>query len=69
MTLKQWFSSVGCVVDVIYLSKKGKFTKRRIRVISVRDGYVRAFCMDSGAQRLFLIANILAAELVSRSVS
>lgn len=69
MTTEKWFSLVGCVVDVIYMSKKGKFTKRRIRVLSVRDGYVRAFCIDSGAQRVFLAANVLAAELVSRNVS
>ncbi|KRE39790.1 hypothetical protein [Paenibacillus sp. Soil522] len=69
MTLEKWFSAIGCVVDVIYMSQKGKFTKRRIRVISVRDGYVRAFCIDSSAQRVFLAANVLAAELVSRHVS
>jgi hypothetical protein len=69
MALEKWFNTIGCVVDVIYISKKGVFTKRRIRVLSVRDGYIRAFCLDSGAQRVFLAANVLAAELVSRDVS
>ncbi|WP_419873039.1 hypothetical protein [Candidatus Pristimantibacillus sp. PTI5] len=69
MALEKWFNTIGCVVDVIYISKKGVFTKRRIRVLSVRDGYIRAFCLDSGAQRVFLSANVLAAELVNRDVS
>lgn len=69
MALEKWLCTIGCVVDVIYISKKGKFSKRRIRVLSVRDGYVRAYCINSGAQRVFLAANILAAELVSRNVS
>lgn len=69
MTLEKWFKSIGCVVDVIYMSKKGRFTKRRIRIISVRNGYVRAFCISSGAQRVFLIENMLAAELVRSNVS
>lgn len=69
MTVEKWFKAIGCVVDVIYMSKKGKFTKRRIRVISVRSGYVRAFCINSGAQRVFLIENMLAAELVRSDAS
>ncbi|NIK75701.1 putative DNA-binding transcriptional regulator YafY [Paenibacillus castaneae] len=69
MTSEKWFSAIGCVVDVIYRSKKGEFTKRRIRVIAVKDGHIRAFCIDSGAQRLFLMENVLAAELVRHNVS
>lgn len=69
MALEKWLHMIDCVVDVIYMSKKGKFTKRRIRVLAVKDGYIRAFCLNSGAQRVFLAANLLAAELVSRHVS
>ncbi|WP_424765843.1 hypothetical protein [Paenibacillus sp. sgz302251] len=69
MALEKWLNMIGCVVDVIYMSKKGQFTKRRLRVISVRDGYVRAFCLSSGAQRVFLLENILAAERVNRNAS
>lgn len=69
MALVQWFNKVGCVVAIIYISKKGAVTKRRIRILAVREGHIRAFCIDSGAQRVFLKANILAAELVSRDAS
>ncbi|WP_138751665.1 hypothetical protein [Paenibacillus sinopodophylli] len=69
MALVQWINKVGCVVDMIYMSQKGIITKRSIRVLSVKGDYIRAFCIDSGAQRVFLAANVLAAELVSRDVS
>ncbi|WP_141505947.1 hypothetical protein [Paenibacillus luteus] len=69
MTLEKWLHMIDCVVDVIYMSKKGKFTKRRIRVLAVKDGYIRAFCLNSGAQRIFLATNLLAVELVSRHAS
>lgn len=69
MTFEKWSHSIGRVVDVIYMDSKGKITKRTIRVVSVRDGCVKAFCISSGAPRVFLIDNILAAELVQRNVS
>ena len=45
---------IGRTVDIIYLDKSGNFTQRRIRVRSVNDGIVRAFCTASGAPRTFL---------------
>ena len=71
MALEKWFNTIGCVVDVIYISKKGVFTKRRDSGSSLLQGQAisELFCLDSGAQRVFLAANVLAAELVSRDVS
>ncbi|ALS29648.1 hypothetical protein IJ21_42850 [Paenibacillus sp. 32O-W] len=55
---------VGCVVIMIYLDRRGKFSKREVRVQSARDGLVRAFCLTTGAPRVFRIENILALEPV-----
>lgn len=63
------FKFIGCVVDMIYKKIKGKFKKRRIRVISVIVGYLKKICIDSDAQRVFLIENILVTELVKRNAS
>jgi len=55
---------VGCVVIMIYLDRAGKFSQREIRVQSVRGDQVRAFCLTSGAPRVFRRENILALEPV-----
>jgi predicted DNA-binding transcriptional regulator YafY len=52
---------VGCVIEIIYQDKKGQLTKRQIQVHSVQGELVRAFCMTSGAPRMFSEKNILAA--------
>ncbi|OUM96263.1 MAG: hypothetical protein A9Z00_07435 [Thermobacillus sp. ZCTH02-B1] len=58
---------IGRRIEIIYLSSDGRFTKRTIRVIDVRGGIVRAYCITSGAPRTFRIANILAVRPVART--
>lgn len=58
---------IGRSVEIIYMAGDGRFTKRTIRVIEVRSGVVRAFCITSGAPRTFRITNILAVRPVARS--
>lgn len=53
---------VGRVVWIIYQDRKGAFTKRRVRVLAVKDGRLKAFCISSGAPRSFLLERILAVE-------
>lgn len=55
---------IGQIVEIIYMGKKGKITKRRIVVRSVQDGTVKAFCLTHRAPRIFKIKNILAIQPV-----
>lgn len=57
---------IGRTVEIIYQDQNGKLSQRRIKVESVRDGKLRAFCITSGAPRVFTIANILAAIPTTR---
>jgi len=47
-------------VDIIYLDRAGQLTQRRVRLLCVADGYVRAYCYERRAGT-FSLANILAA--------
>lgn len=53
---------VGNVIEIIYLDRKGKITQRKIEVLAVKDGRIRAKCLQSGGPRLFLAENILAVQ-------
>lgn len=53
---------VGREVDIIYMDRQGKFTRRRIRILAVQDGVMRAFDLDCRAPRVFRTENILAAQ-------
>ncbi|SMF88197.1 hypothetical protein SAMN05661091_4172 [Paenibacillus uliginis N3/975] len=55
---------IGRIVDIIYIDHNGKITQRRIEVLGVKDGRVRAKCLTSGAPRLFNEENILAMKPV-----
>lgn len=43
----------GDVVVIVYQDRTGKFTKRRIRIISVSDLYIRAYCFSRHQLRTF----------------
>ncbi len=58
---------IGRVVEIIYLDRSGRFSRRKVQVRDVRNGIVRAFCITSGAPRTFRIENILACQPVVRS--
>lgn len=51
---------IGRVVEIIYMGKHENITKRNIRVVSVEDGVVKAYCLKYRAPRIFKIDNILA---------
>ncbi|WP_047154112.1 hypothetical protein [Aneurinibacillus tyrosinisolvens] len=55
-----FLSYLGRVVEIIYIDRNGKLTQRRIRLISVADGYVRGYCFTRKATRYFSVRNILA---------
>lgn len=47
------------LVDMMYLSKSGEITKRRIKVISVSESTFKAYCFVKHASRTFSIDNVL----------
>lgn len=51
---------VGCIIEIIYLDTHNKITYRRVKVRSIRNGKVTAFCLNRKAPRSFIINNILA---------
>ncbi|MFP7199659.1 transcriptional regulator [Lysinibacillus halotolerans] len=48
------------LVDMMYISKSGVITKRRIKINKVFDGKFNAYCFMKHANRLFCIDNVLA---------
>jgi predicted DNA-binding transcriptional regulator YafY len=43
----------GDIVVIIYQDKRGQFSKRRIRITSVSDHYIRAYCFSRHQIRTF----------------
>jgi hypothetical protein len=57
---------IGRRVEIIYQSTDGRLSQRVVRVLGVRDGVVRAFCLTSRAPRTFRAESILACMPVRR---
>lgn len=51
--------SIGQTIEMIYQDKAGKITQRKIEILGIRDGRIRATCLTTGAPRVFLVASIL----------
>ncbi len=51
--------SVGQTIEMIYLDKTEKITQRKIEIIGIREGRIRATCLTTGSPRVFLIASVL----------
>ncbi|WP_151734061.1 hypothetical protein [Paenibacillus tengchongensis] len=52
--------AIGQIVEIIYQDKAGKITQRKIEVLGIRDGRIRANCLTTGSPRVFLATGILA---------
>lgn len=52
------------LVTIIYMSKLGKTTKRRLKILEIKDDKFRAYCYNKNAQRTFFIDQVLAVEPV-----
>ena len=48
------------ILDVIYISKSGEVTKRRIKVLKLNGESFQAYCFLRNTKRTFLIDNVLA---------
>ncbi|MGO4699491.1 hypothetical protein AB4Z50_35250 [Paenibacillus sp. 2TAB26] len=55
---------IGAIVEIVYLSKNKNLSKRKINMLSVDQGHIKAFCLVRQGRRNFLVKNILAAEPV-----
>ncbi|WP_243291680.1 WYL domain-containing protein [Bacillus sp. FJAT-47783] len=51
-------------LEVIYMSKDGKFSKRQIMVRSIHDSYVRAYCLRKRQIRTFRRESILSMQFL-----
>ena len=54
------------VLDMMYISKDGAISKRRIKVLQVGEVSFRAYCHLRGSRRTFMIDNVLALVPVIR---
>lgn len=50
----------GQIIEVIYMSKLGEVTKRRIKVIKLYGATFQAYCFLRKTKRTFKVDNILA---------
>lgn len=48
------------LMNMMYVSKNGSVTKRRVKVIKIIGDTFQAFCFTRQAKRTFLISNVLA---------
>jgi predicted DNA-binding transcriptional regulator YafY len=49
----------GEVLEMIYMSEKGELSQRKINVLEISKGSIRAYCMLRHKQRIFKLTNIL----------
>jgi predicted DNA-binding transcriptional regulator YafY len=50
----------GQIVDVMYFSKSGEVTKRRIKILKLYGESFQAYCFLRNTKRTFLIDSVLA---------
>lgn len=50
----------GQLADMIYMKNNGEMSKRRVKVISVKDDSFQAYCFLRNTKRTFKIDNMLA---------
>nr|WP_019414739.1 hypothetical protein [Paenisporosarcina sp. TG20] len=50
----------GQLVDIMYVSKCGQITKRRLKVLRFEGDIFQAFCFLRQTKRTFIISNVLA---------
>ncbi len=48
------------VSEMIYMKNNGEISKRRVKVLSVKNDSFQAYCFLRGTKRIFKIENVLA---------
>lgn len=54
------------LVELMYMSKSGEITKRRVKLIKITGDKFQAFCFVKHAKRTFIIDNVLAVLPITR---
>jgi predicted DNA-binding transcriptional regulator YafY len=63
----QRYMNSGHLVEIIYLDRRGRTSKRTVRIHEISSGRVKAYCFARRAFRVFSVDNILAvAPVVNR---
>ncbi|WP_342471656.1 transcriptional regulator [Metasolibacillus sp. FSL H7-0170] len=56
----------GQLIDIMYMAKDGKISKRRVKIIKITDDTMQVYCFNKCAKRTFIVDNTLAIMPVSR---
>lgn len=48
------------IVNMMYMSKSGEITKRRVKLVKITGDSFQAYCFTRQAKRTFTINNVLA---------
>ncbi|MED0676185.1 hypothetical protein ABEV55_02615 [Aneurinibacillus thermoaerophilus] len=68
--MMNFFTYLGRAVEIIYLDRNGQLNQRKIRLLSVKDGKIRAYCFKRRATRYFSVENVLAMRpVIKKKVS
>ncbi|MFJ7826678.1 transcriptional regulator [Psychrobacillus sp. NPDC096623] len=54
----------GWMVELMYVSKTGEISKRKVKVLKFQGDLFQAYCFKQHARRTFLIDNVLAVSPV-----
>lgn len=54
------------LVELMYMSKSGEITKRRVKLLKITGDKFQAFCFMKRAKRTFIIDNVLAVLPITR---
>lgn len=57
---------IGKVVQLIYIDRNNRVSIRDVKVLSVKEGRLKAYCFTAQAPRIFDINRIVDAEEVRR---
>ncbi|WP_050794370.1 hypothetical protein [Paenibacillus curdlanolyticus] len=58
---------IGKLVQLIYVDRKQQVSIRDVRVLAVKDGKLKAYCLASKAPRIFHVDGIVDMELIRRA--
>jgi predicted DNA-binding transcriptional regulator YafY len=58
--MMNFLSHLGRTVEIIYMNRNGELSQRKIRVLSIKNGRIRAYCFARKATRYFAVENVLA---------
>ncbi len=59
---------IGKVVQLIYIDRYHQVSIKDIRIISVKNDTLKAYCFTANAHRVFNVNNIVDVELIKRVI-